>query len=60
MLKNRLLMAPMTRSRASQSSIVPYALMAEHYAQRASAGIISTEATQQVSIQAAQCKGLGC
>lgn len=49
-LKNRFLMAPMTRSRASQPGDVPNALMAEYYAQRASAGIIITEATQ-VSMQ---------
>lgn len=49
-LKNRFLMAPMTRSRASQPGDVPNALMAEYYAQRASAGIIITEATQ-VSLQ---------
>ena len=49
-LKNRFLMAPMTRSRASQPGDVPNALMAEYYAQRASAGIIITEATQ-ISMQ---------
>lgn len=49
-LKNRFLMAPMTRSRASQPGDVPNILMAEYYAQRASAGIIITEATQ-VSLQ---------
>jgi N-ethylmaleimide reductase len=49
-LKNRFLMAPMTRSRASQPGDVPNALMAEYYAQRTSAGIIITEATQ-VSLQ---------
>lgn len=49
-LKNRFLMAPMTRSRATQPGDVPNALMAEYYAQRASAGIIITEATQ-VSLQ---------
>lgn len=49
-LKNRFLMAPMTRSRASQPGNVPNALMAEYYAQRTSAGIIITEATQ-VSMQ---------
>lgn len=43
-------MAPMTRSRSSQPGDVPNALMAEYYAQRASAGIIITEATQ-VSMQ---------
>ena len=49
-LANRFLMAPMTRSRASQPGDVPNELMAEYYAQRASAGIIITEATQ-VSLQ---------
>ncbi len=49
-LKNRFLMAPMTRSRASQPGDAPNALMAEYYAQRASAGIIITEATQ-ISMQ---------
>jgi N-ethylmaleimide reductase len=41
-LRNRLVMAPMTRSRASQAG-VPNALMAEYYAQRAEAGLIVTE-----------------
>jgi N-ethylmaleimide reductase len=49
-LKNRFLMAPMTRSRAMQPGDVPNALMATYYAQRASAGIIITEATQ-ISMQ---------
>ena len=49
-LENRFLMAPMTRSRASQPGDIPNELMAEYYAQRASAGIIITEATQ-VSLQ---------
>jgi N-ethylmaleimide reductase len=49
-LKNRFLMAPMTRSRASQPGDAPNALMAEYYSQRASAGIIITEATQ-ISLQ---------
>ncbi|NLR67545.1 alkene reductase [Chitinophaga varians] len=44
-LKNRLLMAPMTRSRTSQPGDIPNELMAEYYRQRASAGIIITEAT---------------
>ncbi len=43
-LKNRLVMAPMTRSRAVEAS-TPNALMAEYYAQRASAGLIITEGT---------------
>ncbi|MGE3874392.1 MAG: alkene reductase [Parvibaculaceae bacterium] len=44
MLPNRILMAPLTRSRAG-SERVPNALMAEYYAQRASAGLILSEAT---------------
>jgi N-ethylmaleimide reductase len=42
-LKNRIVMAPMTRSRAINN--VPNDLIAEYYAQRASAGLIITEAT---------------
>lgn len=45
-LPNRLVMAPMTRSRARQPGDVPTELNARYYAQRASAGIIITEATQ--------------
>ena len=43
-LKNRVVMAPLTRSRATAER-VPTALMAEYYAQRASAGLIIAEAT---------------
>lgn len=43
-LPNRILMAPLTRSRAG-SKRVPNGLMAEYYAQRASAGLILSEAT---------------
>ena len=43
-LPNRVVMAPMTRSRAGENRI-PNALMAEYYSQRASAGLIITEAT---------------
>jgi N-ethylmaleimide reductase len=43
-LANRAVMAPMTRSRAVDAS-TPNALMAEYYAQRASAGLIVTEGT---------------
>ena len=43
-LPNRILMAPLTRSRAGEEHL-PNALMAEHYAQRASAGLIIAEAT---------------
>lgn len=48
-LKNRVVMAPMTRSRAGKERM-PNSLMAEYYAQRASAGLIITEATV-ISIQ---------
>jgi N-ethylmaleimide reductase len=41
---NRILMAPLTRGRASPGH-VPNALMAEYYTQRASAGLIISEAT---------------
>ena len=41
-LANRIAMAPLTRSRASADG-VPGPLIAEHYAQRASAGLIVTE-----------------
>ena len=44
-LKNRLVMSPMTRSRAVEAN-TPNALMAEYYAQRASAALIVSEATQ--------------
>ncbi len=43
-LRNRLVMSPMTRSRASAGG-VPNALMAEYYGQRAAAGLIVTEGT---------------
>ena len=44
LLKNRIVMAPLTRSRAGEIRL-PNALMAQYYAQRASAGLIITEAT---------------
>jgi len=43
-LPNRIVMAPLTRARSNRDGI-PNALMAEYYAQRASAGLIITEAT---------------
>jgi 2,4-dienoyl-CoA reductase-like NADH-dependent reductase (Old Yellow Enzyme family) len=43
-LPNRILMAPLTRARAGAERI-PNALMAKYYAQRASAGLIFSEAT---------------
>jgi N-ethylmaleimide reductase len=42
-LQNHLVMAPMTRNRAIDN--IPNALMAEYYAQRATAGLIVTEGT---------------
>src|SRR5262245_24997351 len=44
-VKNRVVMAPLTRSRAAKGNI-PTALNALYYAQRASAGLIISEATQ--------------
>lgn len=44
-LPNRMVMAPMTRSRAGEGN-VPTPLVATYYRQRASAGLIVTEATQ--------------
>ncbi|HTD04563.1 alkene reductase [Undibacterium sp.] len=44
LLGNRIVMAPMTRSRAVEAN-TPNALMAEYYSQRASAGLIITEGT---------------
>src|SRR5271167_2448579 len=43
-LPNRIIMAPLTRARAGVER-VPNALMAEYYAQRATAGLIVSEAT---------------
>jgi N-ethylmaleimide reductase len=45
-LKNRFVMAPLTRMRTTQPGNIPNDLMAEYYAQRASAGLIISEATQ--------------
>jgi N-ethylmaleimide reductase len=44
-LKNRIVMAPLTRTRAQNPGKVPNELMAEYYAQRAGAGLIITEGT---------------
>lgn len=43
-LKNRVVMAPMTRSRAIEANM-PNELMAEYYAQRSTAGLIIAEGT---------------
>lgn len=45
-LANRIIMAPLTRMRSKQPGNIPHELNAEHYAQRASAGLIISEATQ--------------
>ena len=44
-LPNRIVMAPLTRNRAGAGN-VPQAMNVKYYAQRASAGLIITEATQ--------------
>jgi len=48
---NRIFMAPLTRLRSIEPGDIPTPLMAEYYQQRASAGLIITEATQ-ISFQA--------
>jgi N-ethylmaleimide reductase len=45
-LPNRLVMAPLTRNRAEPGSFVPSPLAADYYGQRASAGLLVTEASQ--------------
>lgn len=45
-LANRIVMPPMTRSRASQPGDVANAMMASYYAKRAEAGLIISEGTQ--------------
>ena len=44
-LKNRMVMAPLTRSRAPKETGVPQELNVTYYTQRATAGLIITEAT---------------
>jgi len=44
-LPNRILMAPLTRSRATPDARIPTDLQADYYRQRASAGLIFSEAT---------------
>jgi N-ethylmaleimide reductase len=43
-LKNRIIMSPMTRGRANEAGVQPD-YTAEYYRQRATAGLIITEAT---------------
>jgi N-ethylmaleimide reductase len=45
-LKNRMVMAPMTRNRATADGNVPQEMNVTYYRQRATAGLIITEATQ--------------
>lgn len=45
-LNNRVVMAPMTRSRSQQPGNIPTPLMAEYYAQRSGCGLIVSEGTQ--------------
>ncbi len=45
-LPNRFVMAPLTRNRALPPGMVPSPLAVEYYGQRASAGLLVTEATQ--------------
>src|SRR5471030_3182546 len=44
-LRNRLVMAPMTRSRADDTTGVPSPMAVDYYSQRAGAGLIITEGT---------------
>lgn len=45
-IPNRIIMAPLTRMRSKQPGNIPHELNAKYYAQRASAGLIISEATQ--------------
>ena len=45
-LQNRVVMAPLTRMRSKQPDLSPWELNATYYAQRATAGLIISEATQ--------------
>ena len=45
-LKNRIVMAPLTRRRAENGDLAPNELMATYYAQRATAGLIVSEGSQ--------------
>jgi N-ethylmaleimide reductase len=44
-LRNRIVMAPMTRARADNGALAPTSLHAEYYRQRAGAGLIVSEGT---------------
>ena len=45
-LANRIVMAPLTRNRATPGTDAPNDLMVDYYRQRASAGLLITEASQ--------------
>ncbi len=45
-LPNRIVMAPLTRNRADPDTDAPGPMIAEHYRQRATAGLIVTEGSQ--------------
>lgn len=45
-LRNRIVLPPLTRSRSSQPGNIPNDLMAAYYQQRARAGFMVTEGTQ--------------
>ncbi|MBS8258828.1 alkene reductase [Roseibium polysiphoniae] len=45
-LKNRIVLAPLTRNRARAEDDAPYEIHADYYGQRASAGLLVTEASQ--------------
>ncbi len=45
-MKNRIVMAPLTRSRADNAAKVPVPIMADYYRQRATAGLIISEGSQ--------------
>ena len=57
-LANRIVMAPMTRNRAEPDG-TPGALMVEHYAQRADAGLIVAEGTWPTAVGQAYCRQPG-
>ena len=57
-LANRIVMAPMTRSRAGAGDI-PTALNVEYYRQRATAGLIITEGTQPSLVGKGYCRTPG-
>lgn len=57
-LANRIVMAPMTRSRAGEGD-VPTPLMVDYYRQRATAGLIVTEGTQPSAAGKGYCRTPG-